>query len=149
MPSGQRSLLSLQSLGHIMSFLWFLHIIGIVFFFEIPKSVRKAEPGCLTIPPEEDFDSETETNPFSDSRQEVSHGDVAFEKLQTMSRKTVKHQSNYTYKESIANIRENMFSDIVFPTSTAILFIVKISTEIILNSCGSMTGSYFNWSGAR
>lgn len=160
LPSSQRSLLSLESIGHIMAFLWFLHIIGIIFFFDIPKSIRRAQRESHVISPEEDFDSDTdqgnknpcvstEINPFSDSTQEASHGDVTFEKLQTMSRKTVKHESHRTYRESIANIKEMMFSNIAFPTTIAVLCIVKISTEIILNSCGSITGSYFKWSGAR
>ena len=81
-----------------------------IFFFDIPKSKIRAECETHVISPEtaaeEDFDSDTETfdqeknppyvstenNPFSASTQEISHGDGTFEKLQTMSRKTVKHQ---------------------------------------------------------
>jgi len=159
----QRSLLSLESVGYIFSFLWFMHIIGMIFFFDIPKSKRKAERESHVTCPEEDFDSDTdkfeqgnkntyastEINLVSASAQEIGHGAGTFEKLQTMSRKTVKHQSHRTYRDSIANIREMMFSNVAFPTTVATLFIVKMLTEIILSSCGSITGRYFKWSGAR
>ena len=168
MPFGQHSLfIPLESIGYVMSFAWFIHLVGMIFFFDLPKSKRRAERETVYsdekkfhTTQEEDFDSDTETNeqeknpphastetnPFlSDDTQ----GDGTFEKLQTMSRKTVKHLSQHTYRESITNVRRLMFSNVAFPTTIAVLFIVKLTTEVLLSSCGGITSRYFNWSGAR
>mmetsp|Transcript_6910 Transcript_6910/g.12100 ORF Transcript_6910/g.12100 Transcript_6910/m.12100 type:complete len:248 (+) Transcript_6910:3080-3823(+) len=65
------------------------------------------------------------------------------------SRTTVKHQSQHTYMDSITIVRRLVFSNVAFPTTIAVLFIVKLTTEVLLSSCGGITSRYFNWSGAR
>ena len=99
MSFGRRNLFSLEGIGYVMAFSWFLYLIGMIFFFDIPKSKIRAECETHVISPKtaakEDFDSDTETfdqeknppyastenNPFSARTQEISHGDRTFEKL--------------------------------------------------------------------
>lgn len=172
-PIGWHGFFSLRSIGYVMSIVWAFHLIGMLFFFESPESKRRTERETVHLDvlkahmtQDEDFDSDTETyeqekNPpdtpaeinafMSANTCEITHGDGTFEKLQTMSRKTVKHQSHDTlnYRESIGNIRQTFFSNVAFPTAAAVLFIAAITSEVLLSSCGTIALRYFNWSGAR
>lgn len=154
-PFGQHNLLPLKSIGFIMAAAWFMHLIGTIFFFDMPKDGRgdqdTVHPPELKMPAtqEEDFDSDDDADKH-EAKQPYIPSDGTFEKLQTMSRKTVKRQSIRTgYRESIANVRQIMFSNIAFPTTIAILFIAKATSEVLLASCGTITSRYFSWSGAR
>ena len=160
---GLRTLLPLESIGYVMAVFWCFHLIGMVFFFDLSETQKRTrrepiKPDDLQYltTQEEDFDSDNEerdvaklieTNPFISTK--IGHGDGTFEKLQTMSRKNVKHHDHLSYSECIANVRQLMFSNVASPTTVAILFIVKMTNEIMLSSCGSITKRYFNWSGAR
>lgn len=147
---GEASILSLESVGYVMAFAWALHLFGLVFFFDIPKSKAGREDAHHEVKLlEEDFDSDTDTYEPVDTNPEEIGQNGTFEKLQTMSRKTVKHHSQHTYRESLTNIRRLMFSNVAFPTTIAILFIAKITSEMLLSSCGTISSKYFNWSGAR
>lgn len=168
-PLGQRSLftlkISLESVGYVMALLWFIHLIGMIWFYEVPKKARKVprNNGLKShMTQEEDFDSDTETQPaekkssiFESSKsnpfisEEIGHRDGTLEKLQTMKRKTVKHHSQHTYSETIADVRRLMTSNVSFPTMCAVLFIVRAVAEILFSSCGTIMSKYFNWSGGR
>ncbi|KAL7552470.1 hypothetical protein ACHAWF_015723 [Thalassiosira exigua] len=168
--SGHRGLFSLESIGYFMAFAWFVHLILMMFFFDGPKikgeeqSVHLDELKSRNTQ-DEDFDSDTETveqewkapNAFTDTNPFKSHSSPnnpqpvfgTFEKLQTMSRKARKQQTQHTYMESIANIRALLFSHVAYPTTLAILFITKTTAEALLSSCGTIAFRYFKWSGAR
>ena len=167
-PLGQRSLftlkISLESSGYVMAFLWFIHLIGMIWFYDVPKTTRKVSRnnGLKShMTQEEDFDSDTETqpaekkSPFESSKsnpfisEEIGHRDGTLEKLQTMKRKTVKHHSQHTYSETIADVRRLMTSNVSFPTMCAVLFVVRAVAEIMFSSCGTIMSKYFNWSGGR
>ena len=152
---GQHRIFSLQSLGYIMAFLWFAHMIGLIFMFDIPKQKRRRR---RTVGPSDEVKSLAQEEAFdSDSdghERSVLHPNEApdgtFEKLQTMSRKSLKHgQASHTYMQSIADIQRLVFSNVGSPTTLAILFIAKTTLEILLSSCGTIAFRYFNWSGAR
>eukprot|EP00578_Thalassiosira_sp_NH16_P021029 CAMPEP_0181090480 /NCGR_PEP_ID=MMETSP1071-20121207/7881_1 /TAXON_ID=35127 /ORGANISM="Thalassiosira sp., Strain NH16" /LENGTH=814 /DNA_ID=CAMNT_0023172543 /DNA_START=279 /DNA_END=2724 /DNA_ORIENTATION=+ len=162
----QSSLFSLESVGYVMAFAWFVQMIGlIIFFFDAPKSKKREghktdNPNELKIltTQEEDFDSDNdayekpaETDLFLSVEEDGHNG--TFEKLQTMSRKTVRGggrgEGGEGYIESLANIRSLVFKNVAFPTTTAILFIAKAATEALLSSCGTITSRCFNWSGAK
>lgn len=171
-PFGQRrrSLFSLESIGYVMAFAWFVHLVGLIFCFDLPKSKRREDERetvyhdelKLRMTQEEDFDSDnegydsakkppyasTDKNPVFIS-EEIGHGDGTLQLLQTMSRKTVRHQSQHTYMESITDVRRLMFSNVAYPLTVAILFMAKTTAEILLSSCGTIASRYFNWSGAR
>ncbi len=170
-PRDQRSLftlkISLESIGYVMSFAWFVHLVGMVWFFEVPQTTKKISPknGLKSrVTQEEDFDSDTEndklqptakkssfesseTNPFI--LEEIGHRDGTLEKLQTMKRKAIKHHSHHTYSETFADVRRLMTSNVAFPTTVSILFIVRVASEVIFSSCGTIMSKYFNWSGGR
>lgn len=160
MPFGQRNLFTLQSVGYVMAFAWFVHLVGMIAFFHPPKSRRKREreaPRVMeSLAQEEDFDSDTEQSPFISTEtnpfiasEKMGHGDGTFEKLQTMSRKLVKNHSHHSYSESIAEVRNLLFSNVAFPTALAVLFIMRMAGEILISSCPTITARYFDWSGAR
>ena len=97
------------------------------------------------------FDS-TGTNPFASEglleQEEIgTHG--TFEKLQVMSRKTVKTQYKGSYLESIACVRRLAMSNIAFPTTLSLLFLARAVNEVILSSCASIMYRYFWSSGAK
>lgn len=134
-----------------------------VFFYDVPKrrgnEVLYDNVSKVHKVQEEDFNdsdmdssqhakatniTSTESNPFMSS-----HGDGTFEKLQTMKRAPKKGTPQHTFMESITNVRRLMTSNIAFPTTVAILFIVKTATEVILSSCGTIAHLYLDWSGAR
>ncbi|KAL7542428.1 hypothetical protein ACHAXR_011769 [Thalassiosira sp. AJA248-18] len=174
MPFTRHNIFSLESIGYAMAFAWLIHLIGIIFFFDLPKSKRKTEDRepvyndtmVSHTMQEEDFDSDTEThqennpstetNPFMTSTAAQRHhsdsgsnSETTFEKLQTMKRAPKRGTPQHTYLESITNVRRLMFSNVAFPTTIAILFIVKTTAEVLLSSCGTISSRYFNWSGAR
>ena len=162
-PFKQRTLLSLESIGYVMAIGWSVHLLGMVFFFDLPESQRRTRNEPIKsdelqhlATQEEDFDSdneerdslnELESDPFISTK--TGHGDGTFEKLQTMSRKNVKHNDQLSYSECIANVRQLIFSNVASPTTISILFIGRMTHEIMLSSCGSLASRYFNWSGAR
>ena len=159
LPFVHRTRFSLEGVGYVMAIAWLVHLVGMIFFFDLPetKITTRHEPiksdvlRSLTTQ-EEEFDSDNDERDLSKQSQyakKIGHGDGTFEKLQTMSRKTVKHHDQLNYSESIASVRQLLFSNIAFPTTVAILFIAKMANEIILSSCGSITSRYFNWTGAR
>lgn len=97
------------------------------------------------------FDS-TGTNPFASEglleQEEIgTHG--TFEKLQVMSRKTVKNQYKGSYLESFACVRRLAMSNIAFPTTVSLLFLARAVTEVMLSSCASIMYRYFWSSGAK
>jgi len=97
------------------------------------------------------FDS-TGTNPFASEglleQEEIgTHG--TFEKLQVMSRKTVKNQYKGSYLESIACVRRLAMSNIAFPTTLSLLFLARAVNEVLLSSCASIMYRYFWSSGAK
>ena len=156
LPFNEESLFSLESIGYVMAFAWCIHLIGLVFFFDLPKKQRKSEEEAhedtlqLSTMPEEDFDSDSENeqqNLFMSTQE--SHGDGTFEKLQTMKRRPKKGTPQHTYMESITNVQRLLFSKVAFPTTVAVFFIVKTTGEVLLSSCGTITARYFGWSGAR
>ena len=159
----QRTVFSLESIGYVMAVAWGIHLLGMVFFFDPPETQRRTrhepiksdELQHLTTQ-EEDFDSDNEerdslkqleSNPFVSTK--IGHGEGTFEKLQIMSRKNVKHNDQLNYSECIANVRQLIFSNVASPTTISILFIVRMTHEILLSSCGTLASRYFNWSGAR
>ena len=170
-PRGQRSLftlkISLESIGYVMSFAWFVHLLGIVWFFEVPQTTKKISPknGLISrMTQEEDFDSDTENDKqqpaakkslfeSSDTNlfglEEIGHREGTLEKLQTMKRKTIKHHSHHTYSETFADVRRLMTSNVAFPTSVTILFILRAAVEIMFSSFGTIMSKYFHWSGGR
>lgn len=92
------------------------------------------------------------TNPFASEglleQEEIgTHG--TFEKLQVMSRKTVKNQYKGSYLESIACVRRLAMSNIAFPTTVSLLFLARAVNEVILSSCASIMYRYFWSSGAK
>eukprot|EP00578_Thalassiosira_sp_NH16_P016727 CAMPEP_0181116044 /NCGR_PEP_ID=MMETSP1071-20121207/21744_1 /TAXON_ID=35127 /ORGANISM="Thalassiosira sp., Strain NH16" /LENGTH=403 /DNA_ID=CAMNT_0023200269 /DNA_START=54 /DNA_END=1262 /DNA_ORIENTATION=+ len=135
----QSSLFSLESVGYVMAFAWFVQMIGlIIFFFDAPKSKKREghktdNPNELKIltTQEEDFDSDNdayekpaETDLFLSAEEDGHNG--TFEKLQTMSRKTVRGggrgEGGEGYIESLANIRSLVFKNVAFPTTTELRF---------------------------
>ncbi|KAL7491615.1 hypothetical protein ACHAWT_000904 [Skeletonema menzelii] len=178
MPFGYHRLLSLESVGIIMACLWFFQLVMLSFFFDAPgqkeEVVRRFENSNKLDPAlEEDFDSDsvgsenakvsnrhaskpsfdsTGTNPFASEglleQEEIgTHG--TFEKLQVMSRKTVKNQYKGSYLESIACVRRLAMSNIAFPTTLSLLFLAKAVNEVLLSSCASIMYRYFWCSGAK
>ena len=172
LPLGKYSLLSLESVGYLMAFAWFIHLLDIVLNFNVPRTTRQLpsngskSPMAQESPVAQEFydsdiekqatpkklsyDESTETDPFISK--EIGHRDGTFEKLQTMKRKTLKshsqHSSSY-WKESLVDIRKLMTSNVAFPTTVAILFIVRAAAEIMLSSCGSIMTKFFYWDGVR
>lgn len=155
---GQRRLFSLKSMGYVMAAAWFIHLIGMAFFFDLPKSKRNRErehirPELkLRQTTEEDFDSDDDmiVELPHESDEGINHRDGTFEKLQTMARHSLKRlTSPHSYRESIANVRRLVFSNVAFPTTIAILFIGRTMAEVLTSSCGTILARYFNWSGAR
>lgn len=184
MPFGEHSLISLEYVGYFMSFLWLMQLLGLIFFYDMPKATQKAvdfeTPTNSSrfrdrIDHDEDFDSDSvasnfvshsgsnydssiafrspENNPFMSGGNAAhdigDHGDGTFEKLQTMSRSTVKHKTHhYSHWESIASVRRLIFSNVAFPTCVSLLFLTKCTGEVLLSSCATVTSRYFGWSGA-
>lgn len=92
------------------------------------------------------------TNPFVSKglleQEEIgTHG--TFEKLQTMSRKTVKNQYKGSYLDSIACVRRLAMSNIAFPTTVSLLFLARAVNEVLLSSCPTIMYRYFWCSGAK
>jgi len=184
MPFGEHSLISLEYVGYFMSFLWFMQLLGLIFFYDTPKATQNTvdfeTPTNSSrlrdrIDHDEDFDSDSvasnfvshsgsnydssiafrspENNPFMSGGNAThdigDHGDGTFEKLQTMSRSTVKHKTHhYSHWESIVSVRRLIFSNIAFPTCISLLFLAKCTGEVLLSSCAPVTSRYFGWSGA-
>ena len=101
--------------------------------------------------PKPSYDS-TGTNPFASEgllqQEEIgTHG--TFEKLQTMSRKTVKNQYKGSYLESMACVRRLVMSNIAFPTTISLLFLARAVNEVLLSSCATIMYRYFWCSGAK
>jgi hypothetical protein len=182
LPFGYQRLLPLQSTGIIMACLWFLQMVGLIFFFDAPgrkeelitavdNSFENNDKVDVTL--EEDFDSDSAgseraktlsmhvskpsydsmgSNPFVAEglleQEEIgTHG--TFEKLQTMSRKTVKNQYKGSYLESLVSVRRLAMSNIAFPTSISLLFLARAVNEALLSSCATIMYRFFWCSGAK
>ncbi|KAL7454959.1 hypothetical protein ACHAWC_009518, partial [Mediolabrus comicus] len=182
LPFGYQRLLPLQSTGIIMACLWFLQMIGLIFFFDAPgrkeelvtavdNSFENTDKVDVTL--EEDFDSDSAgseraktlsmhvskpsydsmgSNPFVAEglleQEEIgTHG--TFEKLQTMSRKTVKNQYKGSYLESLVSVRRLAMSNIAFPTTISLLFLARAVNEALLSSCATIMYRFFWCSGAK
>ena len=182
LPFGYQRLLPLQSTGIIMACLWFLQMIGLIFFFDAPgrkeelvtnvnNSFENTDKVDVTL--EEDFDSDSAgseraktlsmhvskpsydsmgSNPFVAEglleQEEIgTHG--TFEKLQTMSRKTVKNQYKGSYLESLVSVRRLAMSNIAFPTSISLLILARAVNEALLSSCATIMYRFFWFSGAK
>jgi hypothetical protein len=160
-PRGQRSLftlkISLESIGYVMSFAWFVHLLGMVWFFEVPQTTKKiSQKNRLKshMIQEEDFDSDAENDKLQPATknsllESSDTNDGTLEKLQTMKRKTIKHHPHHTYSETFADVRRLMTSNVAFPTTVAILFILRAAAELIFSSFGTIMSKYFDWSGGR
>jgi hypothetical protein len=97
------------------------------------------------------YDS-TGTNAFVSEgllEQEEIGTNGTFEKLQTMSRKTVKNQYKGSYLDSIACVRRLAMSNIAFPTTVSLLFLARAVNEVLLSSCATIMYRYFWCSGAK
>jgi hypothetical protein len=182
LPFGYQRLLPLQSTGIIMACLWFLQMIGLIFFFDAPgrkeelvtavdNSFENTDKVDVTL--EEDFDSDSAgseraktlsmhvskpsydsmgSNPFVAEglleQEEIgTHG--TFEKLQTMSRKTVKNQYKGSYLESLVSVRRLAMSNIAFPTTISFLILARAVNEALLSSCATIMYRFFWCSGAK
>ena len=145
----QHRLFSLQSLGYFVSLLWFGLVVGLTLMYDIPKKRRKRPKSTQSDIQEEDFDSDSEDRNLSQAVPDEIGNDT-FDKLQTMSRKPSRHgQSQHTYMESITDIKRLLLSNVACPTTIALLFIAKMTSEILLTSCSTIAARYFDWSGAR
>jgi len=147
----QHRLFSLQSLGYFVSLLWFGLVVGLTLMYDIPKKRRKRPKSTRSDIQEEDFDSDSEDQGRNLSQTVPDEiGNDTFDKLQTMSRKPSRHgQSQHTYMESITDIKRLLLSNVACPTTIALLFIAKMTSEILLSSCSTIASRYFDWSGAR
>jgi hypothetical protein len=164
-----------------MAFLWFIQLIGLVFFFDAPSrkeelvinvSNRFENTDKVVAKLEEDFDSDSARSERVKTRRHVpkpsydsagcnlfvseglleqeeigTHG--TFEKLQTMSRKTVKTHYKGSYIESIACVRRLAMSNIAFPTTVFLLFLARAAIEALLSSCATIMYRFFWCSGAK
>ena len=150
-PFGQQHrLFSLQSLGYFVSLLWFGLVVGLTLMYDIPKKRRKRPKSTRSDIQEEDFDSDSEDQGRNSQTVPDEIGNDTFDKLQTMSRKPSRHgQSQHTYMESITDIRRLLLSNVACPTTITLLFIAKMTSEILLSSSSTIAARYFNWSGAR
>jgi len=144
-------LFSLQSLGYFVSLLWFGLVVGLTLMYDIPKKRRKRPKSTQSDIQEEDFDSDSEDQGRNLSQTVPDEiGNDTFDKLQTMSRKPSRHgQSQHTYMESVTDIKRLLLSNVACPTTIALLFIAKMTSEILLASCSTIASSYFDWSGAK
>jgi len=147
----QHRLFSLQSLGYFVSLLWFGLVVGLTLMYDIPKKRRRRPKSTQSDIQEEDFDSDSEDQGRNLSQTVPDEiGSDTFDKLQTMSRKPSRHgQSQHTYMESVTDIKRLLLSNVACPATIALLFIAKMTGEILLSSCGTIASRYFNWSGAR
>jgi hypothetical protein len=164
LPFGEHRLLSVGDIGYIFAVLWGLHLIGLLLLYDVPKRSAledrsKHEHKVLL---EEADDDEEDT--FDESGDNVftkdniandagsSHGDESldgtFEKLQTMSRRSVNYGSKHSYAESLNNIWRLVLSNVAFPTTVALLFLAKATIEVLLCSGGTILNRYYAWSGA-
>ena len=145
----QHRLFSLQSLGYFVSLLWFGLVVGLTLMYDIPKKRRRRPKSTQSDIQEEDFDSDSEDRNLSQTVPDEIGNDT-FDKLQTMSRKPSRHgQSQHTYMESITDIKRLLLSNVACPTTIALLFIAKMTSETLLSSCSTIAARYFDWSGAR
>ena len=148
-PFDQHRLFSLQSLGYFVSLLWFGLVVGLTLMYDIPKKRRKRPKSTQSDIQEEDFDSDSEDRNLSQTVPDEIGNDT-FDKLQTMSRKPSRHgQSQHTYMESITDIKMLLLSNVACPTTLALLFIAKMTSEILLSSCSTIAARFLDWSGAR
>lgn len=155
LPFGEHRLISVGDIGYILAVFWCLHLIGLLFFYDVPKRSALEEPikheshALLEQAIEDDEDMDT----FADSDDNISTLgeetlDGTFEKLQTMSRRSVNYDSKHSYAESINNVWRLVLSNIAFPTTAAVLFLAKATAEVFLCSGATILNRYFAWSGA-
>jgi hypothetical protein len=159
LPFGEHRLISVGNVGYVMAVLWGLHLIGLLLFFDVPKrsALVQQENQTLLDPTNEDEDTfdDSDDNVFTknnasndDSIRADETLDGTFEKLQTMSRRSVNCGSKHSYAESINNVRRHILSNVAFPTTSALLFLSKATVEVLLCSGGTTLNRYFAWSGA-
>ena len=164
LPFGEHRLVSVGNIGYVFAVLWFLHLIGLVLFYDVPK--RSALQGGSPYENQtimEQSNKDDDMDAFDDSDDNVfatenalvddsRHGDETldgtYEKLQTMSRRSVNCGSKRTFIESIGNVWRLVLSNVAFPTTAAILFLAKATMEVLLCSSSTILSRYFAWSGA-
>jgi hypothetical protein len=157
-PFGEHRLISVSYVGYAMAILWALQLIAMLLFFDVPKGsvieqIPRHAKHSTSVPTnieEEDIDSfdESDENVFVAEMNVSIHGDGTFEKLQTMSRLSVNHDSKHSFAESIINVQRLVFSNVAFPTTTALLLLSKAAVEVLLSSGATTMNRYFSWSGA-
>eukprot|EP00804_Cyclotella_cryptica_P014024 CCRYP_002501-RB/>CCRYP_002501-RB protein AED:0.04 eAED:0.04 QI:76/1/1/1/0.85/0.75/8/589/1746 len=159
-PFGEQRIISIGYVGYTMAILWGVQLIALLFFFDVPKGsaiehIPKHAEHYTSVPTnieEEDMDSFDESDENVIAAEKLAnvsiHGDGTFEKLQTMSRLSVNHSSKHSFAESIINVKRLIFSNVAFPTTTALLLLSKASMEVLLSSGATTMNRYFAWSGA-
>lgn len=158
-PFGERRLISVSYVGYATAILWGLQLIALLLLFHVPKGsvieqIPRHAKHSTSVPTnieEEDMDSfdESDENVFVAEMNVSIHGDGTFEKLQTMSRLSVNHGSKHSFAESIINVQRLVFSNVAFPTTTALLLLSKATMEVLLSSGATTMSRYFSWSGAQ
>ena len=163
LPFGEHRLVSVGDVGYVFALLWFLHLIGLVLFYDVPKrsalqgAKRYENQNILEQPNEDDdmdvFDDSDDyvfatENVVDGNRHEDETLDGTYEKLQTMSRRSVNCSSKRTFSDSTRNVWMLVLSNVAFPTTAAILFLAKATIEVLLCSSATILSRYFAWSGA-
>lgn len=153
LPFGEHRVISIGNVGYIMAALWFLHLVGLIFFYDAPKRPVLDESLQQDPPlPEEDMDTfadsdeDNVTSFGADDREDDIDGTL--EKLQTMKRSSVNdRESKHSFVESTINVWRLVMSNVAFPTSVVTLFLSKFTTEVLLSSGGTILSRYFAFSG--
>lgn len=151
MPFGEHRIISLSYVGYVLAILWGFHLLGLLFFYDIPKrlAIEQIQKHADRYPEDEDMDSfdEPDETTFLTDTLNASIHDGDFEKLQTMSRRSVNHDSKHSFSESIMSVRRLVLSNVSFPTTIALLFLSKATVEVLLCSGATIMNRYFAWSG--
>ena len=164
LPFGEHRVISVGNVGYMLAVLWGLQLIGLLFFYDVPERAvlegqMQRENQTFTEQTDEDEDIDTfddsDDNVFANDNAAMdssSHGDETldgtFEKLQTMSRRSVRHDSKHSFVESVKNVFQLVLSNVAFPTTSVMLFLSKAAIEVLLCSGGTIMNRYFAWSGA-
>jgi hypothetical protein len=159
LPFGEHRLLSVGDIGYILAALWGLHLVGLLLFYDVPKRclLEHRSKHEHRAPLEQADDDEEDTFADSDdvftndtivNEAGSNHENDTFEKLQTMSRRSVNYGSKHSYAESLGNIRRLVLSNVAFPTTAALLFLAKATIEVLMCSGATILNRYFAWSGA-
>jgi hypothetical protein len=126
MPFGEHRIISLSYVGYVLAILWGFHLLGLLFFYDIPKrlAIEQIQKHADRYPEDEDmdsFDEPDETTFLTDSK--------------------------HSFSESIISVRRLVLSNVSFPTTIALLFLSKATVEVLLCSGATIMNRYFAWSG--